>query len=51
MSVIKRLKKVLFPFWLVVLLVAPYLLIRGTVSWTDVVSDSLLLTRNMNGSW
>lgn len=50
-SIAKRLKKVLLPFWLIVALVSPYLLIQGFVSWTDVITDSLLLTRIMNGSW
>lgn len=41
----------MLPFWLIVLIVAPFLLLYGKVSWSDIATDSLLLTSNMNGSW
>lgn len=47
----RRLKKVLLPFWLIVILVAPFLLIIHEVKWFQVVTDAMLLTRNMNGNW
>ena len=50
-SIINRLKKVMLPFWLIVLIVAPFLLANEKVSWVDVMTDSFLLTSNMNGSW
>lgn len=50
-SVLNRLKKVLLPFGLIVLMAAPFLLVTDKVSWVDVVTDCLLLTSNMNGSW
>lgn len=50
-SILNRLRKVMLPFWLIVLIVAPFLLANSKVSWCDVVTDSLLLTSNMNGSW
>ena len=48
-SIVNRLKKVLQPFWLIVVLVAPLLLLYDDISWYDVVTDSLLLTSKMNG--
>ena len=50
-SIVNRLKKVLFPFWFIVVLAAPFLLLYDDISWYDVVTDSLLLTSKMNGSW
>lgn len=50
-SIQKRLQKSLPPFWFIVLLSAPYLLINGIIGWQDVVTDGLLLTSKMNGSW
>lgn len=50
-SIVNRLKKVLQPFWLIVVLVAPFLLLYDDISWYDVVTDSMLLTSKMNGSW
>lgn len=47
----RRLKKVLLPFWLIVILVAPFLLVIHEVKWYQVVTDALLLTRNMNRHW
>ena len=47
----RRLKKVLLPFWLIVILIAPFLLIIHEVKWFQVVTDAMLLTRNMNGNW
>lgn len=47
----RRLKKVLLPFWLIVILIAPFLLIIHEVKWHQVVTDAMLLTRNMNGNW
>ena len=47
----RRLKKVLLPFWLIVILVVPFLLIIHEVKWFQVVTDAMLLTRNMNGNW
>lgn len=41
----------MLPFWLIVLIAAPFLLVNDKVSWVDVLTDSLLLTSNMNGSW
>ena len=41
----------MLPFWLIVLIVAPFLLANDKVSWLDVLTDSLLLTSSMNGSW
>ena len=46
----RRLKKVLLPFWLIVILIAPFLLIIHEVKWFQVVTDAMLLTRNMNGN-
>ena len=50
-GIVNRLKKVLFPFWFIVVLAAPFLLLYDDISWYDVVTDSLLLTSKMNGSW
>ena len=50
-SIVNRLKKVLLPFWFIVVLAAPFLLLYDDISWYDVVTDSLLLTCKMNGSW
>ena len=52
-SVLNRLKKkkVMLPFWLIVLIATPFLLAKDKVSWVDVLTDSLLFTSNMNGSW
>lgn len=49
--VLTRLKKVVLPFWLIVILVAPFLLVIYEVKWYQVVTDALLLTRNMNRHW
>lgn len=50
-SIVNRLKKVLLPFWLIVVLAAPFLLLYDDISWYDVMTDSLLFTCKMNGSW
>lgn len=39
------------PFWLIVVLAAPFLLLYDDISWYDVMTDSLLFTCKMNGSW
>ena len=49
--VVRRLKKILPPFWLIVVLAAPYLLSVGAVGMWDVLTDALLITHKMNGSW
>lgn len=46
-----RLRKILPPFWLIVLLAAPYMLNVGAVGMDDVVTDALLITCKMNGVW
>lgn len=50
-SIVNRLKKVLLPFLLIVVLAVPFLLLYDDISWYDVMTDSLLLTCKMNGSW
>jgi len=49
--IIHRLKKILPPFWLIVILSAPYLLSIGVVGIGDVLTDALLITHKMNGGW
>lgn len=50
-SIVNRLKKILPPFWLIVVLAAPYLLSIGAVGIGDVLTDALLITHKMNGAW
>ena len=50
-SVFNRLKKTLPPFWFVILFYAPCLFLAGAVTLPEVMTDAILITRNMDGSW
>lgn len=46
-----RLKKILFPFWFLMLVCIPILLIWHDYTLLDILSNAILLSCSINGSW
>ena len=50
-KLIYRLKKVLFPFWFLMLVCIPFLFIWHDYTLSDILSNATLLSCSINGSW
>ncbi len=47
----RRLKKILFPFWFILILAIPLLLYTDTFSITEVLKNAFLISSSINGAW
>lgn len=46
-----RLKKIMFPFWFIIVLTVPLLLYMDEFSTVEVVKNAFLLSNSINGAW